>query len=51
MDQGVGVITNKKNSSILKLNKPIDKIKFKDYYENYKEYMRVISVLEFKKIF
>ena len=51
MDQGVGVITNKKNSSLLKLNKPIDKIKFKDYYENYKEYMRVISVLEFKKIF
>lgn len=51
MDQGIGVITNKKNSSILKLNKPIDKIKFKDYFENYKEYMRVISVSEFKKIF
>jgi len=51
MDQGIGIITNKKNSSVLKLNKPIGKIKFKDYFENYKEYMRVISLPEFKKIF
>ena len=51
MDQGIGIISNRKNSSVLKLNKPIDKIKFKDYFENYKEYMRVISLTEFKKIF
>ena len=51
MDQGIGIITNKRNSSVLKLNKPIGKIKFKDYFENYKEYMRVISLHEFKKIF
>ena len=51
MDQGIVIITNKKNSSVLKLNKPIGKIKFKDYFENYKEYMRVISLPEFKKIF
>jgi len=51
MDQGIGIITNKKNSSVLKLNKPIGKIKFKDYFENYQEYMRVISLPEFKKIF
>ena len=51
IDQGIGVITNRKNSSVLKLNKPIGKIKFKDYFENYKEYMRVISLPEFKKIF
>ena len=51
MDQGIGIISNRKNSSVLKLNKPIDKIKFKDYFENYKEYMRVINLTEFKKIF
>ena len=51
MDQGIGIISNRKNSSVLKLNKPIGKIKFKDYFENYKEYMRVISLPELKKIF
>ena len=51
MDQGIGIISNRKNSSVLKLTKPIDKIKFKDYFENYQEYMRVISLPEFKKIF
>jgi hypothetical protein len=51
MDQGIGIITKKKNSSLLILNKPIHKIKFKDYFYNYKEYMRVISLTEFKKIF
>ena len=51
MDQGIGVITNKINSSILKLDKPINKLKFKDYFNNYKEYMRVISLNEFKEIF
>lgn len=51
IDQGIGIITNKKNSSVLKLDIPISKIKFKDYYYNYKEYMRVINLNEFKKIF
>ena len=51
IDQGIGVISKKKNTSILKLDKPINKLKFKDYFNNYKEYMRVISLEEFKKIF
>ena len=51
IDQGIGIITNKKNSSVLKLDVPINKIKFKDYYYNYKKYMRVISINEFKEIF
>ena len=51
IDQGIGIITKKKNTSILKLDKPINKLKFKDYFNNYKEYMRVISLEEFKKIF
>ena len=51
IDQGIGVISKKKNTSILKLDKQINKLKFKDYFNNYKEYMRVISLEEFKKIF
>ena len=51
MDQGISIITNKINTSVLQLKKPINKIKFKDYFENYKEYMRVISLTELKKIF
>ena len=51
IDQGIAVISKKKNTSILKLDKPINKLKFKDYFNNYKEYMRVISLEEFKKIF
>ena len=51
IDQGIGVISKKKNTSILKLDKPINKLKFKDYFNNYKEYMRVINLEEFKKIF
>ena len=51
IDQGIGIITKKKNTSILKLDKPINKLKFKDYFNNYKEYMRVISLEKFKEIF
>ena len=51
MDQGIGIVTKKKNSSLLILDKPTYKIKFKDYFVNYKKYMRVISIKEFKKIF
>ena len=51
IDQGIGVISKKKNTSILKLDKPINKLKFKDYFNNYKEYMRVISLKKFKEIF
>ena len=51
MDQGIGIIKKNKNSSILNLDKSINNLKFKDYYTNYKEYLRVISLEEFKKIF
>jgi len=51
MDQGIGIITKKKNTSILILDKPINKLTFKDYFNNYEEYMRVISLEKFKKIF
>ena len=51
IDQGIGIIRKEKNSSILKLNKAANKLKFKDYYYNYREYMRVISLDEFKNKF
>ena len=51
IDQGIAAISKKKNTSILKLDKPINKLKFKDYFNNYKEYMRVISLEKFKEIF
>ena len=51
IDQGIGIVRKKKNTSILKLDKPINKLKFKDYFSNYKEYMRVISLEKFKEIF
>jgi len=50
MDQGIGVIQKNKNSSILNLKKTINELKFEDYFHNYKEYMRVISIEELKKI-
>ena len=51
MDQGIGIIKKNNNTSILKLSTEIDKLKFKDYFNNYKEYMRVINLDEFKKKF
>jgi len=51
MDEGIGIIKKNKNSEILKLYKPINKLKFKDYYNNYKDYLRVISIDEFKEKF
>ena len=32
-------------------DKKIKDLKFKDYYENYNKYLRVININEFKKIF
>ena len=44
-DQGIGVIFKRLNQNILNLNyKNFKKIKFKDYYYNYKEYMNLIDV-------
>tara|TARA_B100001063_G_scaffold240579_1_gene265798 strand:+ start:1088 stop:1765 length:678 start_codon:yes stop_codon:yes gene_type:complete len=51
IDQGIGIIKKSENTSILKIDKPIDKLKFKDYFENYKTYLRVISLQKFKNLF
>lgn len=51
MDQGIGVIKKSKNTSVLELKTQINELKFKDYYNNYKEYMRIINLNEFKEKF
>ena len=51
MDEGIGVIKKRTNSEILKINKSINKLKFKDYYDNYRNYLRVIDINEFKEKF
>ena len=51
IDQGIGIIKKNKNTSILKIDIPINKLKFKDYFNNYRSYLRVISLDEFKKKF
>jgi hypothetical protein len=51
IDQGIGIIKKDKNLSVLKIKKNIKDLKFEDYYNNYKEYLRVINLGEFKKLF
>ena len=48
-DEGISIIQNKKNSNILKIYKKISEIKFKDFYYNHQEYMRIISFDQFKE--
>ena len=51
IDQGIGIIKKNKNLSVLKIKKDIKDLKFEDYYNNYREYLRVIDLGEFKKLF
>ena len=51
MDQGIGVIQKKENTKILKIDENIKKLKFKDFYKNYNEYMRIISIKDLKEMF
>ncbi len=51
IDQGIGIIKKEKNTSILEINKSISKLKFSDYFKNYRQYLRVISLEEFKRNF
>ena len=51
IDQGIGIIKKRENSSILKIEKSISKLKFKDYYYNYKTFLRVIDLQKFLQIF
>ena len=51
-DLGIGVILKRKNRSKLVLQKKnFSKLKFSDYYNNFKEFMNVVEFDELKKIF
>lgn len=51
IDFGVGVIRNRNNSDILKVDiKDFSKLKFRDYYYNYKKFMRIINYDNLLKI-
>jgi len=44
LDMGLGIILKRKNSNILKIRtKNFKKLKFKDYYENYPNYLNLIN--------
>ena len=49
-DRGIGVIFKRPNKNILKLGQDTKKLKFKDYYYNYKSYMNLVSTDELEKI-
>jgi hypothetical protein len=51
IDQGIGIVKKIKNTSVLKLTKKVNKLKFKDFYNNYQVYMRIINIKEFKEKF
>lgn len=52
-DYGIGVILKRNNQNILtNLNKKdFKKLKFKDFFYNYNNWMNIISYDKFKKIF
>jgi hypothetical protein len=49
-DWGIGIIFKRDNRNILKLDQDTKKLKFKDYYYNYKSYMNVVSSEEIENI-
>tara|TARA_B100001063_G_C16637294_1_gene488947 strand:- start:133 stop:843 length:711 start_codon:yes stop_codon:yes gene_type:complete len=50
-DFGIGVIFNRKNRNLLKIeNKNYSKLKFEEYFYNYKNYMNIIEFEELVKI-
>ena len=51
VDQGISIIKKENNSSILKINKKTQDLKFSDFYNNHNEYLRIINLDEFKKIY
>ena len=43
-DHGLGIVLNRKNRNLLKLNNPnFKKLKFSDYYNNHKDFMNPIE--------
>jgi len=51
VDQGIAIIQNKKNTDKLSIDTNAKDLKFKDFYNNHKKYMRIISRDDFEKKF
>ena len=49
-DRGIGIIFKRYNKNILKLDGDTKKLKFEDYYNNYKSYMNLVSTEELENI-
>ena len=51
-DMGIGVILKKKNKKKLKMDiKDFSKLKFSDYFKNFKEYMNIVEYDELENLF
>ena len=51
-DMGLGIIFNRSNSNILKLDtKNFKRLKFKEFFYNYKNFMNIINYQEIQKLF
>lgn len=51
-DHGIGVILKKKNQNLIKINETnFKKLKFKDFFYNYKNWMNIIEYEEFINLF
>ncbi len=51
-DHGIGIIFNRPNRNLLKLDvKDFKKLKFKDYYKHHENFMNLIDVNDIEKIF
>ena len=51
-DYGIGFILKKKNQNLLKIDETnFKKLKFKDFFYNYKKWMNIIEYEEFKNLF
>ena len=51
-DMGIGVILKNQNKKKLKINtKDFSKLKFSDYFKNFKEYMNIVEYNELGSLF
>jgi hypothetical protein len=51
-DAGIGIILKRTNNSKLNLDlKDFSKLKFKDYYQNFKSFMNIVESTELKNLF
>jgi hypothetical protein len=51
-DHGIGIILKRKNRNLLSLDiKSFNKLKFKDFYYNYKNYLNLVAKKDLENIF